>query len=103
MIFKTIKELVQGILLENEEARNSDKVLYMRVLAEYAVKDKEDYLKMPTWVFWSTVYGTKVPSIESVGRCRRKIQEKYPQLRASEEVQASRKALEEEYREFARG
>ena len=73
------------------------------MLAEYSVRDKEDYLKMPNWAFIATAHGKKVPSFDSVSRCRRKVQEKYPQLRASKEVYAHRRELEQEYREFARG
>lgn len=48
-------------------------------------------------------YNNLFPPFESVRRTRQKVQEKYPDLAASEEVEAGRELNETAYREFARG
>lgn len=44
-----------------------------------------------------------LPTIESVGRARRKIVEKHPELSGNDEVEAHRTLNEEKFREYARG
>ena len=94
----TLTELVKTILEQQPETRSSDNLLYIEVLARYA---GQNVLNMPVWAFYENLREWKLPSIETVGRCRRKIQQENPHLRATPEVQDYRYDKETEFREFA--
>jgi len=100
----TTKEIVRGILERDRMARNSDNYLYLKVI-EYFEKEYEVRIKsLPLSEF--LLFGcdnVPVPPFESVRRTRQKLQEKHPDLAASEVVEAFRLAEEREYLEFARG
>lgn len=44
-----------------------------------------------------------IPSIETVGRCRRKLQHDYPELCGNDTVEGFRTVKEAEFRDYARG
>lgn len=74
--------LVKRILEDHEETRNSDKELQWRIWErEGAVKN--GYLSKQDYIFHAKHF-------ETIRRTRQKIQEKYPHLRASTEVQEMR-------------
>ena len=102
MKLKKISNLVHEILINEPACRNSDNILYWRVLQVLGTEKGIDVSKMsvPTLLFHMREYG--LPSIESVGRARRKIQEHNPELSAEATVEAYREVLEDEYREYAR-
>lgn len=94
----TLTELVKIILEQQPETRSSDNLLYIEVLARYA---GQNVLNMPVWAFYQNQREWKIPSIETVGRCRRKAQQKNPHLKATAEVQDFRCDKESEFRKFA--
>ena len=102
MNLKKTSELVHELLINEPACRNSDNILYWRVLQVIGYQKKIDVSKMsvPALLFHMRDYG--IPSIESVGRARRKIQEHNPELRADDTVEAYREVLEEEYRRYAK-
>ena len=102
MRLKKISDLVHELLINEPACRNSDNILYWRVLQVIGCEKGIDVSKMsvPTLLFHMREYG--LPSIESVGRARRKIQEHNPELCADDTVEAHRMILEEEYRDYAR-
>lgn len=101
---KTTKALVQSILERDTRARNSDYFLYFAVLQTIADKHSIDLKKIAITDFLlNREYTNLFPPFESVRRTRQKVQEKYPDLAASEEVEAGREINETAYREFARG
>ena len=67
------------ILLNKPKARDCDYVLYAFVLLAYNVNintlSAKDFLK--------GLHNKIYPSFEGVGRCRRKLQEKHPELRGN--------------------
>ena len=73
---KTIEAKVKAILQKNEDARNDDMTLYLIVC--------NTYLKgagaMPFAEVMEQYKYLGLPSFESVGRTRRKLQAKYPEL-----------------------
>ena len=85
------EKTIQRILEQDPAARNSDKYLWMK-LAETLYIDLGRPFREVVW---------DMPSYESVGRIRRKLQEKHEELRAEYDVRKSRKVLEQEYREWA--
>ena len=99
----TTKALVQTILKNDIRARNSDSYLYLKVLNSVPASKRIDItsvsitdflLKMSFWGF---------PPFESVRRARQQLQHDFPELAASEDVQAVRDENETVFREFARG
>jgi hypothetical protein len=102
---KRLKELsnrVKAILETNESARNSDNVLYLHVLRSYGEEKGLDIDKMSVPMLLLHCKDMGLPSLESMGRARRKVQELYPELKAVGDVQAMREEQEEAYRAFAR-
>ena len=102
MRINTISNMVKGILQQKEECRNSDNELYIAVLRQVAGEKGIDInnMSVPTLFLRMSEYG--LPSIESVGRARRKLQECHPELRANDTVEAYRMAQEEDFRDYAR-
>lgn len=102
---KRLRELsnrVKNILETNEKARNSDNVLYLYVLRSYGEEKGIDVDKMSVPMLLLHCKDMGLPSLESMGRARRKVQELYPELRASDDVQVIKEEQEEAYRTFAR-
>jgi hypothetical protein len=96
--------LVKQILTEMPEARDDDYLLWLKVIERVSeTLNIPDYTKtIPFGLFLATAKYSKLPHFETVSRTRRKIQEKFPELRATAETQAARSELEESYRDFAR-
>ncbi len=99
--FKTFP-LVQQILEESPETRDDDYLLWLCVIqkftAEHNITDVSKY--MSVGAFLAAVKYMGIPLYETVSRERRKVQEKYPELRATAETQAARSDLELKYRKF---
>ena len=79
MKIKKYEKRVSVILLNKPKARDCDYVLYAFVLLAYNVNinilSTKDFLK--------GLHNKEYPSFEGVGRCRRKLQEKHPELRGN--------------------
>lgn len=102
MKLKKTSDLVHELLINEPACRNSDNILYWRVLQTIGSQKGIDVEKMsvPALLFHMRDYG--IPSIESVGRARRKVQECNPELCADDTVEVHRMLLEEEYRSYAK-
>lgn len=92
------KALVKTILENDEQARNSDSLLYFRLLEEI---DKT-LLAVPVNEFLLNMRAMGIPPFESVRRTRQKLQAECPWLSACDRVKEFRAENEEVYREFAR-
>ena len=88
---------VRQVLATVPAARNSDNILYLEVVRLI----DQHVLRLPLAVVLNNMKEYNLPTIETVGRCRRKLQAKFPELRATTEVQAFRSGLEAEFREWA--
>ena len=97
MKFMKLQEFVQPILEADERTRNSDDVLYFQV----CTKLLGDNLSLKHVLL--NRKDLRIPSYESVGRARRKLQEENPELRACERVQELRAEKEAEYKAMAVG
>lgn len=90
--------LVKEILERFPATRDNDQLLYYRVCEAINPKSLTSN--------WGYVLLNRkefmIPSIETVGRCRRKLQEKNPDLRASKKVEGFRAEREAEFREYAK-
>lgn len=100
---KTTTKLVKAILENDEKARNSDNILYLKVLGAVCDKKQIDIvnLTVPSLLLLGRDLG--LPCFETVRRTRQKIQAEFPELSANRDVKAYREANEAAYREFARG
>ena len=70
---------VMSALMASEEARDSDRALLTSVWAKEVGENKAK--KTSFWDFMQMFYLGEVSNPESITRCRRKLQELYPELR----------------------
>lgn len=90
-------KMVKYVLEKEPRTRNSDNLLWLEV-----VKLKnQGILRMPVAVVMQNLSTYGLPSIETVGRCRRKVQAANPELRAERAVEEFRSELEADFREWA--
>ena len=97
---RNMTELVRIVLEQQPETRSSDNLLYIEVLRRCT---NQKVLDMPVWMFYQNQREWQLPSIETVGRCRRKAQQENPHLKATAEVQDFRYDKEAEFVQFAKG
>jgi hypothetical protein len=95
----TTQNIVKEILETNKAARNSDMALYIKVCERI----NPLILSKPFWVVLLSLKEYNLPSIETVGRARRKLQEMFPELAGDADVSAQRMLNEEAFKEYARG
>ena len=99
---KSITDYVEVILKADPKTRSNDCLLYIRLVDLLGKKHHIDYLHMPMILFYEQLPNLDVPTIETVGRCRRKLQHENPELKANAEVTAFRAEREEQFRAYAR-
>ena len=92
---KKITQIVLKILSEDEEARKNDMHLSLKV-HEFIYPGIKD---MPLHEVLDLINLGALPNWECIGRARRKMQERHPELR-DEFVSDLRYAEEEKYRQF---
>ena len=90
-------KMVKYVLEKEPRTRNSDNLLWLEVIK----LKNQGVLRMPLVVVLQNLKEYGLPTIETVGRARRKLQADYPELRATKEVQGFRSELEAEFREWA--
>lgn len=100
---KTTSNLVMHILQIDEYSRNSDNILYYKVLKHIGNQNGIDIDKMSVPHFFLHLKQYGFPQFESVRRTRQKIQASHPELAGNDKTQACRMLNEEKYREYARG
>ena len=97
--------LVESILNQSVASRNSDELLYLyvikRLAATIGIYFDPCNLSLKNFIEFRRQYN--LPTIETVGRVRRKVQEEHPSLSPCLQVSARKELLEEEFRSFATG
>lgn len=93
---QTIENTVLSILEENPKARSDDYILMVCVCEKVC----PELMNYPFWLVMENHYENNLPNWESVTRCRRKIQEKRPDLVAPKTAK-NRHKKEKKYREYA--
>lgn len=101
MKLRNLTELVTTIMEQQPETRSSDNLLYIEVLKHFTAETGKQALMLPVFVFYKHLTEWDIPSIETVGRCRRKAQQDNPHLKAKPEVEGFRYDKETEFIEFA--
>lgn len=84
---------IYNVLVKDEYSRGSDRILYIKLLSE------RDCENMP---ISEAMMSDSLPSFESVGRLRRKLQQAYPELLPKEEILNGRELNENYFRSLAR-
>lgn len=102
MSLRKTTDLVYDILLHNEKARDSDNELYIKVLEHYGNKLGVNFDHVTVTSFFRVYRKYRIPSIETVGRCRRKLQEEHAELSASDRITNERMNRESQFRDYAR-
>lgn len=98
MKIDNVENLVKQALIKNKSAREDDHLLYIEVV----------YIIDPGLVNVNFMMNFKnarqlgLPPFESVSRARRKLQEKYPELRATSKVENARKEKQMEFEEYSK-
>ncbi len=100
---KNLTELVHIILDHYPQTRNSDGLLWLKVLESQAYEKGIDLRMLSVPYFLPRIGEMGFSPFESVRRTRQKLQAAYPYLSADEAVQNFRSENEKEYRAFARG
>jgi hypothetical protein len=100
---KGTSALVEHILRNDPQTRNSDSLLYLKVLQHQAEEKNMDLqtISLPLFLLHMADWG--FAPHESVRRARQKAQVKFPELAACEKVADARMVNEEKYRAFALG
>lgn len=88
-----VEKLVKAILEDCPEARDDDNIL----MVEYCRKVGYD-INTP----YAVALLTGSPNRDTVTRVRRKVQERNPDLRPSENVKGRRKKAEDDWKEYVR-
>lgn len=102
MEFTTVEQDIRPILKTNYAARCDDMALY----TYYAYEKVQDLGLGSGWL--QAIFTNRrlriingIATYETVSRCRRKLQEKYDDLRAPQDLREERKKAEAEYKKYA--
>ena len=100
---KNTTALVKSILEQDKQCRNSDSLLYLKVLSVIGKQKGIDIEKMSVPYFLVNLHGAGFPGFETVRRTRQKIQQHNPELAACEAVEGFRAENEAVFRAYAVG
>ena len=95
-------DLVKKLLQEKEELRGDDDLLYLsviRIVHPYWNNGRTttNIENVTIGEFFNSRKSAKLPTFESVTRCRRKVQEERPDLKPCKKIQEARTKREEEF------
>lgn len=99
MKLNIIKKLTKDILTNRPETRASDDLLYLAVMERLGV-DTEGTSAKDFFLYYRKA---SIPTLETIGRCRRKVQEEHEELKPTVDVQLQRKRCEKSFYDFSRG
>ena len=88
-----LKKVVYAELVENEQARSSDTELLLGVFRRLGINAQEPFAEL--------AHSGKLRQMESITRCRRKLQQEYPELRV-EPVAELRNERQQVFKDFAK-
>lgn len=95
MEIKKTKDIVLKVLIRYPKTRDSDELLNCYVLSTLGIS-----CSTPFNVIMKKIHNNEIPSLETIGRCRRKIQESHIDLRGTNYKERQQK--QEDYKELAR-
>ena len=89
-----LEDMVREVLIENKRARDDDRELTLNIHTKF-------YKINPYACYCDVMRNEDIPSQESIGRCRRKIQETDESLRGSRAKEKIRMAEQETFIDYA--
>jgi hypothetical protein len=103
MKLKELEREVRGFLISNPQTRASDDLLYAMLIEGRLQRMGKSLQRISAhdYLLHYRKYG--LPTIESVGRCRRKIQKKDENLKPVESVELHRKEMQNSFVKYAVG
>ena len=99
---KSMEALVKEILEVDEESRNDDDYLYLKVCDCISFEKGCSLSLFDSRYFLMNKRKLGYPPFETVRRSRQKMQRAFPELRANKKVADFRKENEKAFREYAR-
>ena len=96
---KELETVVKEILKDKPATRGDDDLLYIYVLDQM-------HINLSSYSVTSFLLNYRklgVPTIESVGRCRRKIQSKHEELKPTPDIILKRKKVENSFYDYSLG
>ena len=99
----SITNLVKMILETNPQTRNSDSLLYLKVLEHLSIQRNIDLPNLTVYSLLTSVNRLGLPCFETVRRSRQKIQNQHPELKGCKAVQDARTENEQIFRQYAKG
>ena len=96
-VLKDLTPTIKTILEIKPQTRDDDMLLYCYFLNSQGISKM-----IPFWELRDKIQSKQLPSLESIGRIRRKVQEIEPQLGPSDAAKEGKAKQECEYREYAR-
>lgn len=94
---KGIMKKVEKIMLKNKATRGDDDLLYVKFL-----KAEKFEIEPNTEKFLLSYRKKGIPTVETVGRARRKVQEKRPELLPESEIVLKRRRKEADFYNFSK-
>ena len=103
MKLKELEKEVRGFLITEPKTRASDDLLYAMLIEGRLQRMGKSLQRISAhdYLLHYRKYG--FPTIESVGRCRRKVQEKDESLKPAEDVELHRKEMANSFVQYAVG
>lgn len=95
-----VENVVRDVLIQREDARNSNDVLYYLVVERFARENGIPLQGKRFETVMMNISNLNLPKYETVTRARRKLCEKYPDLRGSDQTEAKRLLAEEVFHEY---
>lgn len=96
-----LSRAVKSVLEEHKDARDNDSVMYWYLINKIGKNHGLDASKLSVYSVLHDYRRLGLPSLESAGRARRKVQRSFPDLCGSKDASAIRAESEEEYKDFA--
>lgn len=88
-----LKKVVYAELVENEQARSNDTELLLGVFRRLGINTQEPFAELAN--------SGKLRQMESITRCRRKLQQEHPELRV-EPIAELRNERQQVFKDFAK-
>lgn len=99
----TTTNLVKSVLEIDPQTRNSDSLLYLKVLEHIAIQKDIDLQHLTVPAFLLSISELGFPCFETVRRTRQKIQADFPDLQSVAAVREQRQVNEAVFKSYANG
>ena len=98
----TVSALVKEVLETVPDSRDSDNLLFFLVCKRILADQSIDIETMEFGKLFLSLKGFGLPQVESVGRCRRKLQHEFPELQCSQQVAMHRAERMNSFTEYGK-